>query len=113
MPTIGVRGTFACTLALEPPFAWTLVDEPENPHDPGAVRVDVNGHKVGYIPRELNSTYRATTHQVGVGRVRCNRGQLVVSVDVQPLRSSDVSSSSSSESVSDEGTPTGKRSRTD
>lgn len=32
----------------------TLVPEPENPNDPNAVRVDINGMTVGYIGREEN-----------------------------------------------------------
>ena len=31
-----------------------LVREPENPYDLSAVRVDWNGHKLGYIPRTQN-----------------------------------------------------------
>lgn len=31
----------------------TLVPEPSNPHDPNAVAVVIDGHHVGYIPREL------------------------------------------------------------
>lgn len=34
--------------------ALTLVREPENPHDPRAVRVDWNGHVLGYVPRAEN-----------------------------------------------------------
>lgn len=32
----------------------TLVREPENPYDAHAVRVDWQGHKLGYIPRTEN-----------------------------------------------------------
>jgi len=32
----------------------TLVREPENPYDARAVRVEWNGHKLGYIPRIEN-----------------------------------------------------------
>jgi hypothetical protein len=32
----------------------TLVREPDNPHDPRAVRVDWNGHVLGYVPRAEN-----------------------------------------------------------
>lgn len=31
-----------------------LVREPENPHDPNAVRVEWRGHKLGYLPRAEN-----------------------------------------------------------
>jgi hypothetical protein len=34
--------------------ALTLVREPDNPHDPRAVRVDWQGHKLGYVPRAEN-----------------------------------------------------------
>ena len=30
-----------------------LVPEPENEYDPNAVRVEIDGHKVGYLPRDL------------------------------------------------------------
>ncbi|MSQ55107.1 MAG: HIRAN protein [Betaproteobacteria bacterium] len=31
-----------------------LVREPDNPHDPRAIRVDWRGHKLGYVPRRDN-----------------------------------------------------------
>jgi hypothetical protein len=31
-----------------------LVREPDNPHDPRAIRVDWRGHKLGYVPRREN-----------------------------------------------------------
>jgi HIRAN domain len=31
-----------------------LIREPDNPHDPLAVRVEWNGHKLGYLPRREN-----------------------------------------------------------
>jgi hypothetical protein len=33
----------------------TLVREPENPHDPLAVRLDWQGRKLGYLPRNENA----------------------------------------------------------
>ena len=33
----------------------TLVREPENVHDANAVRVEWNGHRLGYVPRRENS----------------------------------------------------------
>ena len=30
-----------------------LIPEPENEYDPNAVRVEIDGHKVGYLPRDL------------------------------------------------------------
>lgn len=35
--------------------ALTLVREPDNPHDAKAVRVDWQGHKLGYVPRRENA----------------------------------------------------------
>lgn len=37
-----------------------LVPEPENPHDPNAIRVDVNGVTVGYIARDNTQRIRET-----------------------------------------------------
>ena len=37
----------------------TLVREPENPHDPRAVRVEWQGHKLGYVPRKENRSVAA------------------------------------------------------
>jgi predicted secreted protein len=34
--------------------ALTLVREPANPYDSNAVRVDWNGHQLGYVPRAEN-----------------------------------------------------------
>jgi len=36
--------------------ALTLVREPDNPHDPKAVRVEWRGEKLGYVPRAGNET---------------------------------------------------------
>ena len=35
--------------------ALALVREPDNPHDPLAVRVDWQGHVLGYLPRRENA----------------------------------------------------------
>ena len=35
--------------------ALALIREPDNPHDPRAVRVEWRGHKIGYVPRHDNS----------------------------------------------------------
>ena len=35
----------------------SLVPEPENPYSPTAVRVDINGKKVGYIPKEASPAF--------------------------------------------------------
>jgi HIRAN domain len=34
-----------------------LVPEPENAYDPNAVRVEIGGEKVGYVPRDLAAAY--------------------------------------------------------
>lgn len=31
-----------------------LVREPDNPHDPQAIRIEALGHRVGYVPRSEN-----------------------------------------------------------
>jgi hypothetical protein len=35
--------------------ALTLIREPDNPHDTKAVRVEWQGHKIGYVPRRENA----------------------------------------------------------
>ena len=35
--------------------ALELVPEPDNPHDPSAVRVEWRGRKLGYVPRRQNA----------------------------------------------------------
>jgi hypothetical protein len=42
--------------ALRVGDALTLVREPDNPHDPRAVRVEWRGEKLGYVPRAGNET---------------------------------------------------------
>jgi hypothetical protein len=37
----------------------TLVPEPTNQHDPNAVRVEIDGRTVGYLPRAKASEYRS------------------------------------------------------
>ncbi len=34
-----------------------LISEPDNPHDPNAIRVEIEGEKVGYLPRDLAPAY--------------------------------------------------------
>jgi hypothetical protein len=41
-----------------------LIREPDNPHDPRAVRVEWNGHKLGYVPRKENE---AVARQLDLG----------------------------------------------
>ncbi|MBI1285292.1 MAG: HIRAN protein [Thiobacillus sp.] len=35
--------------------ALALIREPDNPFDPNAVRVEWQGHKIGYVPRRENA----------------------------------------------------------
>lgn len=51
----------------------TLVREPENPHDPRAVRVEWQGHKLGYVPRKENRSVAAALDQGDVLRARIAR----------------------------------------
>jgi len=44
--------------------ALVLAREPDNPHDPRAVRVEWNGHKLGYLPRRENE---AVARQLDLG----------------------------------------------
>lgn len=34
-----------------------LIPEPDNPHDPNAIRVEIDGRKVGYVPRSKAEAY--------------------------------------------------------
>ena len=34
-----------------------LIPEPDNPYDPNAIRVEIEGEKVGYLPRDLAPAY--------------------------------------------------------
>lgn len=40
---------------LRPGQPVTLIREPDNPHDPRAVRINWRGHKLGYLPRRDNA----------------------------------------------------------
>lgn len=46
-----------------------LVLEDDNPHDANAVRVEIKGKRVGYLPREVAPIYRAWLQANGYGRV--------------------------------------------
>lgn len=50
-----------------------LVREPENPHDPRAVRVEWQGHKLGYVPRKENRSVAAALDRGDVLRARIAR----------------------------------------
>jgi len=46
-----------------------LIPEPDNPHDANAVRVEIDGAKVGYLPRDLrrNGHHRWPSWRAGGG----------------------------------------------
>lgn len=48
-----------------------LVREPDNPHDPNAVSVEVGGQKVGYLPRENAIRVGGQMDDEGLARVGC------------------------------------------
>lgn len=67
----------------------TLVPEPHNPHDSTAVRVDISGRTVGYLPRETAGRLFATlpasgqsvrAHITGGWQRKGSRGQYGVKV---------------------------------
>lgn len=39
-----------------------LVPEPKNPHDPNAISVRIDGHLIGYLPRDIAALYVAGLH---------------------------------------------------
>jgi hypothetical protein len=66
----------------------TLVREPHNPHDADAVRVDWNGHTLGYLPaqdnaavaRQLDRGNALRARIVNVGKYRNHRLKLQLEV---------------------------------
>lgn len=60
-PLAGYRHYHAPTLwpQLKEGDALTLHREPDNPHDPNAIRVEWQGHKLGYLPRAENRALSA------------------------------------------------------
>jgi hypothetical protein len=47
----------------------TLVLEDSNAHDKNAVRVDINGQTVGYLPRRTAKSYRSRLRETGHSRL--------------------------------------------
>jgi hypothetical protein len=43
----------------------SLIREDENPHDTNAIRVEIDGKKVGYLSREMAKVYRGTMEAAG------------------------------------------------
>jgi hypothetical protein len=66
----------------------TLVREPHNPHDANAVRVDWNGHTLGYLPaqdntavaRQLDRGNALRARILGLGKYRNHRLKLQLEV---------------------------------
>jgi hypothetical protein len=50
----------------------TLTPEPDNPHDPQAVCVSVDGCKVGYLSRHWARKFNAALASNGYARAECN-----------------------------------------
>jgi hypothetical protein len=46
-----------------------LIPEPKNPKDAHAVRVEVNGLKVGYLPKGMGAAFKASLRQYKLGDV--------------------------------------------
>jgi len=69
----------------------TLVREPGNPHDPKAVRVEWNGHLLGYLPRteneavarQLDRGNRLQARIIGIGTYRNHRRRLEIEIYVR------------------------------
>lgn len=59
------------------PCTALLVPEPENPHDVNAVRVEIQGKKVGYIAREGTSAARRLINRRGDGRSLAVNAEIV------------------------------------
>lgn len=68
-----------------PPMQTELVPEPDNPSDPDAIMVKMNGVKVGYVParrcRELLEQVRAGQVQRLQGGIRCERYRALIATD--------------------------------
>jgi hypothetical protein len=55
-----------CPDGVEYECEATLSPEPSNPHDPNAVRVEIEECKVGYLPREAAKMWRDMMTRVGL-----------------------------------------------
>jgi hypothetical protein len=67
---------------LRPGDRLELVREPENPHDPNAVRVEWRGVRLGYVPRRDNASVarqmdRGAALEARLAGVRQNRNRSV------------------------------------
>jgi hypothetical protein len=54
----------------------TLVPEPDNPHDPDAIAVTIDGRLVGYLSRDENRRWRdvVSGHSIGAEAMIAGRG---------------------------------------
>jgi hypothetical protein len=67
---------------LKPGDRLDLVREPDNPHDANAVRVELRGVKLGYVPRRDNATVarqldRGAALEARLAGIRENRNRSV------------------------------------
>ncbi len=68
---------------------WELIDEPNNAHDKDAVCVHLNGSRVGYIPRRLNTIFRETTHCIEDATIQFANKELRIAVRLSEHASDD------------------------
>jgi hypothetical protein len=75
----------------------TLIRERQNPHDPGAVRVEWRGHMIGYVPRrenghlarQIDHGVRFTGRIIALDRTRNGRNRVSYEIFV-PLHAAPV-----------------------
>lgn len=60
---------------LQPGDELVLVPEPENPHDPRAIRIEAHGRHIGYVPRSENRPLGRLLEQGAEVRARVVRVQ--------------------------------------
>lgn len=53
------------------PVEVFLVAEPDNPYDPDAVKVEINGQKVGHISKQHTQSFHNITRSLGISRAKC------------------------------------------
>ncbi|MBL8530566.1 MAG: hypothetical protein JNK94_02420 [Hyphomonadaceae bacterium] len=67
------QGVLAAAAARGGEVSAVLRPEDDNPHDPNAVRVEIEGQLCGYLPRDTARLYRGNLAAAGDARlvVRC------------------------------------------
>ena len=75
---VDVVGTFACTFPIPQSPTLSLKNEPTNIYDKMAVMVLMDGEKIGYVPRSVNSTVREETITIVSHEFSCVRGNFKV-----------------------------------